>query len=157
MKYLLFGGAERVGKSQGIYRLTNFLIGIGFVDTLGLVPPSFKDFTAVLTGHNKHGNVIKVIINTATDTPAIIANFKNFFDANGSYDFVISSIRDDNFWPRKDFFSIMMISPASKDIIELPLAKITRRGSSHRIALNWYYSKIDMMAQHILHQSPFDL
>ncbi|MCY1530963.1 hypothetical protein D9M68_661730 [compost metagenome] len=157
MDCLLFGGAPSVGKSETIYRLTLFLLSKGFVDVLGTVPASFSDFNAVLEGLDKSGKNVRVVINTATDTPALIHRFKHFFDTNGSYDILISSVRDDNFWPRNQFFTIMGISASSHKIIEIPLAKITRRGASFSTALSWYETSNDALNQHILSSQPFNL
>jgi hypothetical protein len=157
MDCLLFGGAQSVGKSESIYRLTTYLLGKGFVDILGKVPPVFKDFSAVLEGFNKNGKAVRVIINTATDTTDIIVNFRKFYDNNGSYDILISSIRDYNFWPRAEFFSIMGITHKSHQIIEVPLAKITRRGTNFTIALSWYYNHIDELSQHLIGYHPFNI
>jgi GTPase SAR1 family protein len=157
MDCLLFGGAESVGKSETIYRLTIGLLSKGFIDISRAVPTSFADFSAVLEGLDKHGKNIRIIINTATDTPGLIYRFKRFYDSNGNYDILISSIRDDNFWPRNQFFTIMGISSASHKIIEIPLAKITRRGINFSSALSWYETSNDALNQHVLSLTPFNI
>ncbi|RYF26788.1 MAG: hypothetical protein EOO42_00600 [Flavobacteriales bacterium] len=156
MKYLLFGGAPNVGKSESIYRLALHLLTIGFTDVHSSVPTIFSDFRAILTGIDKNGKLVRIIFNSATDTPGLIKAFKDFYDLNGSYDILVSSIRDDDFWPRKDFFSIMGISPTSTDITEIPLAKITRR-NDFQMALDWYIEKLDKLTLHILANTPFEL
>lgn len=75
----------------------NNLLTLGFVDVLHRVPPTFKDFMAVLEGLNKNKQPILIVINTATDTPGLIHDFKNFYNANGSYDILIISVRDHDF------------------------------------------------------------
>ena len=75
---------------------------------------------------------------------------------NGKYDILISSIRDDNFWPRLDFFKIMEVNEDS-NFIEIPLGKITRRGSNFSVALHWYKNKIDKLIEHILDNKPFEI
>jgi hypothetical protein len=158
MNYLLVGGAQSVGKSESIYRLTHdYLIPRGFNVIAGNVPASFCDFEALIEGIDKYGNTIRIIINTATDTEDIIRNFKKFYDYNPSADILISSVRDDNFWPRKEFFSIMGVNPLAPNLIEVPLAKITRRGANHAIALNWYNQTIDKLLIQILNNPPFDV
>lgn len=157
MDCFLFGGAPTVGKSEGIHRLALYLLTKGFKDIHLSVPVAFKDFIAVIEGPDKNGKIVRIIINTATDTPAIIQNFKTFYDKNGTYDFLISSIRDYHFWPRADFFSIMGINHTTHKILEFPLAKITRRGTSFTVALKWYYDHVDSLVQHILRLPPFNL
>jgi hypothetical protein len=155
MDCLLLGGAQSVGKSEGIYRLTKHLLSIGFSDVTNSVPQTFADFRAVLEGLNKSGKRIRIIINTATDTVEIINDFKLFFDNNGTYDILISSVRDDNFWPRNDFFRIMNLNNGF--VLEIPLAKITRRSNNFSAALNWYQEKIDKLIIHIMGNNPFDI
>jgi len=155
MDCLLIGGASSVGKSESIYRLTKYLISQGFSDVSNSVPNDFKDFKAVIEGNGQSGKPIRIIINTATDTPDIISNFKVFYDKNGTFDMLISSIRDDNFWPRVEFFKIMKISDETHNIIEIPLAKITRRGTNFQIALKWYQDKIDRLIINTLSNRPF--
>lgn len=158
MDCLLFGGAPNVGKSETIFRLANRLVSVGFRIVNGSIPASFNDFRVVLEGTNKTGTDIKIIINSATDTVDIINNFKNFYDSNGgSYDIMISSVRDHNFWPRNNFFRIMNINSTKDFILEIPLAKITRRDSNKIVALNWYEEQIDALVKHTLSNTPFNL
>ncbi|WP_426329055.1 hypothetical protein [Pedobacter sp. R-06] len=163
MNSLLFGGAQSVGKTETIFRLTNYLLSKGFVDVLSTVPavpiPPAKvpDYKAILKGTNKLGQAIKIIINSATDTPGLIWDFKNVYDTNGShFDILISSVRDGHHWPRAEFFSIMGLNPASPNNIEIPLARITRRAHFDK-ALNWYEEKLDLLAQHTLSNAPFNI
>lgn len=155
MDCLLIGGAPSTGKSESIYRLTNYLLRNGYQDITNSVPPTFKDFRAILEGNNQNGQKIRIIINTPTDTVKIINHFKTFYDNNGSYDILISSIRDDNFWPRQDFFKIMDINKTGNFILEMPLAKITRRGNSYTTAQRWYQDKTDEIVLHTLRNVPF--
>lgn len=158
MECLLIGGAQSVGKSGTIYRLANDLVSRGFSVSAGSIPARFSDFKAILIGFNKSGDKITIIINSPTDTVDIINDFKKFYDDNGGvYDILISSIRDDDFWPRNDFFKIMNITSAKNFILEIPLAKITRRTTNLPIALRWYRSQIDNLINHTLTNNPFNL
>jgi len=158
MNYLLIGGAETVGKSETIFRLANNLISRGFTLIAGTIPASFNDFRCILEGVDSHKNKIKIIINSPSDTVPIINDFKKFFDDNGStYDIVISSVRDDDFYPRNDFFRIMNINPLKNFVLEIPLAKITRRGANFTTALNWYQNQIDILIDHTLQNRPYNL
>lgn len=159
MNCLLLGGAQNVGKSETTYRTANFLRSNGFSLTSGTIPNSFQDFSrCVLEGLDQNGKLIKIIINSPSDTEEIINEFKTFFDNNGSnYDILISSIRDDNFYPRSDFFRIMNINNTKDFILEIPLGKITRRGNNFNIALNWYQTQMDNLINHILKNQPFNL
>ncbi len=157
MECLLIGGAQSVGKSEAIYRLTNNLTAFGYTVVAGSIPATFSDFRVVLEGQNRFGKIVRIIINSPTDTVDIINDFKTFFDTNGNYDILISSIRDGNFWPRGDFFRIMNISRPKEFILEIPLAKITRRDSNFPIALNWYQTQIDNLLNHIVVNTPYNL
>ncbi|KOS05533.1 hypothetical protein AM493_05415 [Flavobacterium akiainvivens] len=158
MECLLIGGAQSVGKSETIYRLAQRLIRAGFGIIAGTLPIPFSDFRVVLEGSNKYGKKIKIIINSPTDTDIIINDFKVFFDSNGgSYDILISSVRDDDFWPRPQFFSIMNISTPKDFILEIPLGKITRRGLNFPVALAWYQQQNDFLIDHTLSNTPFDI
>jgi hypothetical protein len=155
MNCLLIGGAPSVGKSKSIYRLTIYLLSHGFVDVTKSVPLTFHDFKAVLEGNDKNGKLIRLIINTATDSVDLINDFKAFFDTHGNYDVLISSVRDDNFWPRHDLFNIMNLKHYF--VLEIPLAKITRRHSNFPIALTWYEDKLDKLLIHTIKNLPFDV
>ena len=122
-----------------------------------MVPPTFRDFRAILEGIDSNGKPIRIIINTPTDTPQIIQSFKVFFDTHGIYDIFISSVRDDNFWPRNDLFRIMGINTPTNQILEIPLAKITRRNKNFNVSLNWYQDKIDKLLIQTLKNNPFFL
>ncbi|MDN3621391.1 hypothetical protein QWY81_18145 [Polaribacter undariae] len=157
MNSLLIGGAQNVGKSETIYKIANNLVGKGFIAIAGSIPPAFDDFTVVLKGFDKKGQKVNVIITSATDTTDIIKNFKKFFDENGNYDILISSVRDDDFYPRKQFFDIMGINPNDKNLVEIPFAKITRRGGNFAVALNWYSEKTEKLIIHTLNNNPFNI
>ncbi len=86
MECLLIGGAQSVGKSEAIYRLTRNLIDGGYTVIAGTFPVTFTDFRAVLQGPNRYGKIIRIIINSPTDNIDIINDFKIFFDSNGDYD-----------------------------------------------------------------------
>lgn len=155
MNCLLIGGAPSVGKSESIYRLSVYLLNHGYTDITNTVPPEFRDFRTVLAGINHNGVLTRIIINSPTDTYAIIEDFKKFFDENGSYDILISSIRDENFYPRSEFFKIMNLEALSTSLLEIPFAKITRRGDSFDRAINWYQNKMDDLIIHTLKNTPF--
>lgn len=158
MNYLLIGGAQSVGKSETIFRLANNLISRGFTLKAGTIPTTFTDFRCVLEGLDNNKNIVKIILNSPSDTVPIINDFKKFYDTNGGiYDIVISSIRDEGFHPRTDFFRIMNLNPITNFILEIPLAKITRRGTNFTTALNWYNTQIDNLINHSLQNQPFNL
>lgn len=157
MNCLLIGGAQSVGKSETIYRLANALTLRGFRVTSGSIPITFTDFRCVLEGSDKKNNTIRIIINSPSDTVPIIQEFKIFYDINGLYDIMISSVRDNNFYPRRDFFNIMDINPVRNFILEVPLGKITRRGANFFTALNWYENQTDNLLNHILNNPPYNI
>lgn len=151
MECLLFGGAPSVGKSETIYRLTQRLVqNNNFEVVTGNIPTTFKDFRVVLGGFNSTGKKVRIIINSATDTVQIIKDFKEFYNANGSYDILISSVRDGDNWPRGDFFSIMDLANVSNTILEIPLGKVTRRQPRFNASLDWYQRNNDRLVTHLL-------
>jgi len=168
MKYLLIGGAPNVGKTQSIRRLTLSLVSKGFKvirdydpnnDLLKNDPDSDsgKDIMMLIEGVDKHGKTIRIIINSATDTIDCMDNFQYFRDANPPADILISSIRDDYFYPsRETFFEKMRMDPSDPNIVEMPLAKITRT-TYYDNSKAWYDQKVDNLLIHILNNSPFDL
>lgn len=155
MNNLLIGGAQNTGKTDTIYRLTETLLNGRFTLIVGDFPASPRDFMVVLKGPDLNGNIIRVIINSATDTPKIISKFKIFFNQNGTYDILISSIRDFDFYPRGHFFRIMKIN--HNNVIEIPLAKITRRGVGFNPSLIWYNEKMDELITNRLSHDPFNI
>ena len=158
MKCILLGGAESVGKSETIYRLANNLVSRGFVVTAGKIPQSFSDFRCVLEGLNQHQEKVRIIINSPTDTTEIIQKFEKFFNDNGgNFQILISSIRDNDFYPRNEFFQLMKINNPNNLILEIPLGKITRRGNNFNTALDWYQNSIDNLIKHVLSNSPFNI
>ena len=157
MDCLLIGGAQSVGKTEAVFRLTQNLLANGFNVTAGTVPATVADFTAILEGSNKSGQQIRILVNTATDTVSIINRLRQFYDNNGIVNILISSIRDHDSWPRAAFFRIMNISPATNHITEFPLAKITRRGTQFQKALSWYIQNIDPLIRRTLSLAPFNV
>jgi hypothetical protein len=159
MKALLFGGACSVGKTEAIIRLTKKILDSGFSVERGEFPPSnpnHKDIRLVLSGTDNKGEIIAIYINSATDSTNIIYDAKRFLDNAGTVNFIISSVRDYDFWPRKDFFQIMGIDPLSSDVLEIPLAKITRRNNGFNVALSWYEVALDKLVEKIIREQPYN-
>lgn len=157
MNCLLIGGAQSVGKSETIYRLANELTSRGFIIVAGSIPIPFSDFRCVLEGLDKKDNIVRIILNSPSDTVQIIQDFKNFYDVNGLYDILISSVRDNDFYPRRDFFTIMDINLIRDFILEIPLGRITRRGTNFFTALNWYENQMDNLLIHTLSNPPYNI
>ncbi len=166
MKCLLLGGAPGVGKTGAMIRLAKNLIDNGFKKIEGDDVPKFpvngefaEDFKCILKGKDRDGKEIKIIINSPSDTPKLIREFGYFYNSNGGekeFDILISSVRDGEFFPRKDFFEIMELENTDNFILEIPLAKVTRRGGRD-IAQNWYNDSIDNFVKHTLKNNPFNL
>jgi hypothetical protein len=153
MKYLLVGGAEDVGKTGAIRRLTNYLVdrkGKGFENIspkdlrkkYRFDPQKPKDFMAILSSENYKDR--HIAINSATDNKDFIKDFKkSIVDKDNKISIIISSIRDINV-PKKNlrqyFVDTLEISKDNDDIvIELPLTRIPTS------ALKWYENNIDIM------------
>jgi len=155
MESILIGGAQSVGKTTIIYRLASRLLNNGFSydkNSPHLTAP-YDDFMIVLEGNDKSGKFIRIIINSATDTVDIIQLFKDFYDKHGSYDILISSVRDKGHWPRKEFFNIMKLN---QNVLEIPLGKVTRR-KNKGTAKQWYLDTMDTLIDTILGKSPYNI
>jgi hypothetical protein len=157
MEILLVGGAQNTGKSQAIYRIARRLQSNGFKVTAGSLPSSFEDFMVVLKGVNINGKEISVIINSATDIEDLIRRFKGFSTLHGTYHIMISSVRDNDYYPRKEFFEIMGLNEDQDPILEIPFAKITRIRKYRSKPLKWYAEKMDKLINHTLKGAPFNL
>lgn len=159
MNYFLFGGAPSVGKSQSIYRLTQTLLtpARGFMIVSGTFPLTFEDFKVIVEGYNKDGEKIRILINSATDTIDLIQDLKVFHDQNFSVNIVISSVRDNDFYPRQDFFRIMNVNFSLDFVLEVPLSKVTRRGTNFFTALAWYENTLDNLVLNSLSGTPFNI
>ena len=158
MKILLISGMERVGKTTSIRRLTETLIkskGFQPENNVNLPSNPTKDFKIIL-----HKNDFRIIINSASDNINIINSFKDFFEENilKGYNIFISSVRDDDFYPRKNFFeTINQLSQNIDFTLEIPLAKTTRQYNNFDIQLKWYEEKIDSLLTHILEHHPYNI
>lgn len=160
MKYLLFGGAPNTGKTGGITRLASLLItSKGFkVITNWNYPPTAtnSDFRIILAGLDNKKNLIRIYLNSATDTKKIIKECEKFHNANHPpVDIIVSSIRD-VLSARTDFFYIMNVDNSKDYIIELPLAKV-RKGKHRALCLKWYETKLDNLVMNTLENNPFNL
>jgi hypothetical protein len=65
-------------------------------------------------------------------------------------------IRDDGFYPRHDFYNILGINNNTPNLLEIPLAKITRRKKTN-FALSWYKYQTDLLIDHILNNAPYNI
>lgn len=120
-----------------------------------------KDYFCIAKKNN-----INIIISTAADIEIIIDNFKKYCNENKPYNFIISPIRDKFFddetnndysYIRNYFIKTMSINIKNVNIIEIPLAKITRKKDRRTNALKWYKEKIFLIAKKILEQAPFNI
>lgn len=159
MKYLLIGGAPNTGKTGSLNRLVAILIGTKRFKNVANwnYPPTVAngDFRLILEGLDSNKKLIRIYINSATDTKKIIQDCKKFHDIHQPIDIIISSIRD-VFSARTDFFTIMGVDNSVDYVLELPLAKV-RRGNHRGLCLNWYEQKIDNLLIHTLENNPFYL
>jgi hypothetical protein len=156
MNYLLFGGAQSVGKTEAISRLEGYLNSKGIATSNKSSPLNQNgDFYACLDGTNSSGKNVRILISTVADMPSIIQGFKDYCNSHTPYNFIISAIRDEGDSERANFFSIMGITP-SDFIAEIPMGKITRQ-YTRATALKWYSDKIDALAHTILGNAPFHI
>lgn len=158
MKYLLLGGAPNTGKTSAIYRLAQFLLNRNYIIIEGSFPSQISDFKIVLQGSDNIGNLIRIIINSATDYKNNIEELKKLNDKlSGSIQIIISSVRDGAIWPREQFFEIMEIDNNKDVVIEIPLGRANRRGENLPVQLAWYERTLDNLLNHTLSNSPFNI
>lgn len=159
MKYLLIGGAPQSGKTGCISRLTDTLVstkGFKVVNHWNYPPTArVRDFRVILEGLDNNKNLIRLYLNSASDTKKIIQDCKNFHDANQPVDLFISSIRD-VFTARTGFFEIMKVNNTTDYLLEIPLGKV-RRGNHRALCLAWYEQKLDKLVLHTLNNAPFNI
>ena len=144
MNYLLYGGARNTGKSQSIYRITNFLIDIKNYTLIdGVFPSKFLDFTCVLEkGDNK------ILIQSGTDTVKLIIELKRQRDINKGITHIITANRNKSDYMRGRFSQILDIKPTDY-VFEIPLGKVVR-GNTRNINLNWYLEGILNISKKII-------
>jgi len=158
MNYLLLGGAPNVGKSETVWRAAHVLQNSRrFRVVAGDLPIEFADFRALLSGVGRNGDTINILFNSATDTVDLIQQFQNFRESlTTPPDIIVSSVRDGNFWPRAEFFTIMNINQSADFLLEIPLAKVTRR-NDFEMALDWYRTTVDNLVMHVLSDQPYNV
>ncbi len=144
MKYLLFEGSSNVGKTSAIIRIANKLVSVYGYSCIGTIPANGSncDFKAILEKNFENGNVHRILVNSASDTPKIIDAFKNYADTNGPYNMIISSCREEEFLYNY-FYKAFSIS--KKDVVlEIPMAKINHKNRNlKQKGMKWYKEKID--------------
>jgi hypothetical protein len=169
MKVLLIGGAPNTGKSNAVAICANYLLNRNFtvldcqnysgkqisIPKIATGSNVSKDFLARLEGLDKNNKRVSAIITSASDTNGIIdANF-NYFQ-NSSCDIYISSIRDidseRSYLLQKFGFRI-----GSNELIEFPLAKMSRKNANWYTAKAWYDATVQNMLEHILNSKPFEV
>jgi hypothetical protein len=164
MNFLLIGGQPNTGKTNTISRTFINLIFRGYKYTLlnGLISSTIStrsstDFSALLTGTDTKGNLVKILIHSATDDTPNITLLNKLINTNNP-DIIICSIRDIN-WERDLVKKIV----GSSFSFEIPLARVTRIGkhsispSNYSRAILWYQNSINNLVNTILSDSNFNL
>lgn len=169
MSVLLIGGAPNTGKSNAVAMCANYLVGKGFsvvacqnYDAKSMNIPkvvngaaSSKDFMAKLTGKNLNGKQITVIVVSASDTNQMID--QNFDFCHGqNYDILISSIRDIG-EERTYLLSKFNMNVDNTNVVEFPLAKMSRKNQNWFTAKTWYDFTVQNILSHILKSKPFEV
>ncbi len=150
MDFLLIGGQPNTGKSETIFRIAENLNNNTRFNSVSL-PNYGDDFSVVFNGSNNNGALITIFVHSATDDASWIDILeKGVIDINP--DIVITSIRDID-WQRRRLLGIV----GGNFVVEVPLARITRRHHHRGIALNWYRNSVDNNVNFVLGNNPFDL
>lgn len=169
MRVLLIGGAPNTGKTNAIAMCANYLLGKGFnvincqnYDGKKINLPKIvtgvnhsKDFLAVLEGKDLNNKTVSIVLTSASDTTGIIdLNFT--YLQNQNYDIYISSIRDIGI-ERKYLLKKFNFTKATPDLLEFPLAKMSRRGNNWFTAKTWYDTTVQNVLCHLLESKPFSV
>jgi hypothetical protein len=167
-KYLILPGAPGTGKTGALIRLTaSFLLGKkGFIhvpsqppdDQYAYPPKLGVDFLALFENQQRR---IRIMVNTGMDSPRCAYKLKGFIKQCGQWnmmpDIIITAGRDANFYPSSHFWRTMEISQNNPNVIQVPLARITRRTYNHSPTLTWYQQRMDALLEHILSKNPFNI
>lgn len=160
MIYLLIAGAPNTGKTETVYDIGALLSNFGYQPTSGIFvtprPAPVTDFTCIMDGVNINGAARKVLVNSPSDLTGNIENLKRWIDDNPAVDVIITSVRDGVDPMRIYMFSHLAINPATDTVIEIPLAKITRK-NNFPATLNWYRTSIINLLAGIIRQPALNL
>lgn len=169
MKVLIFSGEQNTGKTLSQIELRNFIISLQDTagnkvfneishNPTGNQNNKQKDFQSCLEGINALGNKIKIIISSEGDMVQSIKNLQSFYKTNtqnGSCDILITACRDidENFQIRTRTLTAIKNLPSQNiEIIELPLAKLTRQNGDLYEQEIWYHGQILELSKFILKQ-----
>ena len=169
MKVLLIGGAPNTGKSNAVAMCANYLLNRNYtvldcqnyggkqikVPKIATGSNGSKDFLARFEGFDTNNKKVSVIITSASDTEGIIdANF-NYFQIS-LCDIFISSIRDIGY-ERSYLLKKFGFGIENNELVEFPLAKMSRRNQNWYKAKTWYDASVQNMLEHILKAEPFEV
>lgn len=162
MNFLLFGGQPDSGKTSTVTRLTNALLSAPFSFTIadGTFPPVRGTDFLVFIQRNFNKQIQYIIINSPSDDVLTVNNLRDFMikHSNKNSDIIVSSVRDIG-WERNHFFATIKINPTDANVLEIPLARVTRRHSSGLFtpAMNWYENTIDRIVNFVVINPPYNL
>jgi len=150
MNYLFFGGAPRTGKSEAIWALANHLVQEkGYAVIEGNIPADKDDFQCIL---QKGGRLL--LIHSYTDLPWCVEKMIGLYRTYPGVHVVVSSIRDEGDWMRAHLLGELGLTDADY-VLEIPLAKITRRNSAEE-SIAWYKKSIIGLTKSIIARPPFE-
>lgn len=166
MKYLFISGAPNTGKTVTIYDLTVYLISQGYVIVLrgtgNFVNPTtvsqarIEDFQCIIEKKISDHITKRVLINSATDNENRINSLLKFYEKNLNVDVVITSMRDGGDTMRRFLKDKLNIIPNTDVVVEVPLAKITRK-RNFITALMWYKRSVNEIVKSELENLLFNL
>jgi len=169
MKVLLIGGAPSTGKSNAVAMCANYFVGKGFklIDCQDYDGKQIKlpkvvigdkyptDFLAKLEGKDSNNKIISVILTSASDTSGMIDINFNYLQ-NQKCVIYISSIRDIDY-ERKYLLKKFNFTNEASVLLEIPLAKMSRRNPNWYTAKAWYDITVQNILSHILNTKPFEV
>lgn len=166
MKYLFISGAPNTGKTETIYDLTVYLISQGYEIILrgngnfaAPTPDSqarVEDFQCIIEKKISEHITKTILINSATDNENRINSLLNFCKNNPNVDLIITSMRDGGDAMRSFLKEKINIIPNTDIVVEVPLAKITRK-RNFNAALRWYKNRINELVKLAFEKILFNL
>lgn len=155
MNVILISGQNDTGKTQSCFFIQKILQQKSFKQIYSSSNISSGNFFKAYTGFNKKQKQVNILINSESDLIGSGKRLQQYLQINKNTDIVITTIRDiENL--RTNIENVLKPYCTSTDIIEIPLAKITRK-IKFNDSYKWYKNAIENLLKFIIEHAPFDL
>lgn len=148
MNVILISGQNDTGKTQSCFFIQKILQQKSFKQIYSSSDISSGNFFKAYTGFNKKQKQVNILINSESDLIGSGKRLQQYLQINKNTDIVITTIRD--------IENVLKPYCTSTDIIEIPLAKITRK-IKFNDSYKWYKNAIENLLKFIIEHAPFDL